>query len=292
VVRQADNRAVRVSPPRVFPAAAPAPRPPAGDPATDAHRQAGFVLGGEIDLAVRGLELEGAVAAASSDAKHRSQGLAAALGPWSRSWLTRLSALHACQWGNYAAVAPLVRSAADYLGAGLALLDSAAAEWSEWLEAGGIAAAHADHATEFVLHPFRSGETLAAHEGLGAVYREATDLALPHFGSTLLLAGSESSPERVAMTFGDRAFHLGLAEIALGWLLRLGAVQVETLLGHAEVFGLPDAAALERWAAAAREGAARNDRCRLEAVERTGVPRWLVTNWRREPRSPARRMLL
>ena len=38
----------------------------------------------------------------------------------------------------------------------------------------------------------------------------------------MLLAGSDSAPDHVAMTFGDRDFHVGLAELH-SWLLRLGS---------------------------------------------------------------------
>ena len=42
---------MRVSPPRFTPTAMGAPRPPAGTPGADAHRQTGFVLGEEVDIA-------------------------------------------------------------------------------------------------------------------------------------------------------------------------------------------------------------------------------------------------
>ena len=105
---------MRVSPPKVFGEAVAAGKPPAGSAgAQDAYRQTGFVLGAEVDLVVSGLALEGQVADASSGAKFRTQVTASALGLWSRSWLSRLQALHALQWGNYTAAMPLVRAAAD-----------------------------------------------------------------------------------------------------------------------------------------------------------------------------------
>ena len=71
------------------------------------------------------------------------------------------------------------------------------------------------HATEIQLHAFRSAETMASHPVLGPVYRIVTDLSLPHFGATLLVAGSESDPSRIAATFADRDFHMGWAELSL-----------------------------------------------------------------------------
>ncbi len=283
----------RVAPPRIFPGATRAAKPPAGAAgAGDAQRQTAFALGAEADLVVRGLELEGAAAQGASGARHRSQQMAAALGPWSRGWLCRLEALHAAEWGNYAAAVTLVRAAADQQAAQLYVLRTGAAEWQEWLEEGGIAAAPEDHATEYRLHAFRAAEILAGHDILGPLYREAMDLSMPHFGSTLLVAGSDSNPDRVLMTFGDRDFHLGLAELNLGWLLLLGVAQVEALLEFATVFGIDGAEDLERWVAEARGAAGRPDRCGVESVERDGMKRYLVHNWRRAPGAARKKILL
>ena len=258
----------------------------------DAHRQTGFVLGGEVDLVLRGLELEREIAEASSDAKHRTQRMAAAYGPWSRSWLARLEALHAAQWGNYAAALPLVRAAADYIAAEVALLRTGAVEWQEWLDAGGIALAPAEHGTAFRLHAFRSGETLSTHETLGRIYRAATDLSLPHFGATLLVTGMDSTPERVLMTFGERDMHLGLAEIVLGWLLELSVAQLEACVEFETTFNVAAATGIEGFASAVIATVGRRDRCGIEAIERAGVQRYLVRNWRRRQGDAGKRLLL
>jgi len=283
---------MRVSPPRVFPEAAGAPRPAAGSPGADAHRQAGFVLGNEVDSVLLGLELEGEVAAASAGSKFRTQPTASGLAMWSRSWLSRLEALHAVQCGNYTASFPLLRAAADYEAAGLALLDVSKEEWTEWLAEGGIGLAAAAHATEFKLHAFRSAETLAANPALADVYRIATDLSLPHFGATALLAASESTAERMAVTFGDRDFHLGLAEIALGLLLSLGTIRVAALAAHPAVFAPRQDDAFAKWLAGATKAIDRADRCRVTAHDDDGERRHLIVNWRRTPSAAAKRMLL
>ena len=175
--------ALRVSPPKVFPVATPAAKPPMAPPGpADAYRQTSFVLQGDVEVILDGLNAEGAVAELAAGSKFRSQPVASAMGLWSRSWLCRLQALHALQWGDYAAATPLVRSAADYQAAMLYVLRTKAAEWDEWLESGGIAIAPEHHATQFRLHAFRAAEILAAHDILGPLYREATDLSLSHFG--------------------------------------------------------------------------------------------------------------
>jgi len=62
---------MRVSPPRVTPQVEAAPRPSAGSPGADAHRQTGFVLGEEVDLVVNGLWIEGQVVDLSAGARFR-----------------------------------------------------------------------------------------------------------------------------------------------------------------------------------------------------------------------------
>lgn len=283
----------RVAPPRVFPRAVGASRPPADPPGpADAYRQLSFVLGDEVAAVLEGLEAEAAIATASAGAKFRTQAMAASLGLWSRNWLARLQALHATQWGNYVAAIPLVRAAVDYQAAMLYVIRDRGHEWEAWLADGGIATAPAEHATEIRLHAFRAGEVLAANEVLGRIYRGATDLSLSHFGATILLAGSESSPDRIAMTFGDRDFHLGLAELVLGWLLELGTELGEALESDDSPFDREAATHTRAWRDRARQLAARRDRCRIEEVERNGERRYLVHNWRKAPGAAPRRLLL
>jgi hypothetical protein len=283
----------RVGPPRVFGIATPASKPPpeaAGS--ADAYRQTGFVLGSDVELVVRGLNLEGTVADASSGPRYRTQQTAAVMGLWSRSWLARLGALHATQWGNYASALALVRSATDAQAGALCLLQTDASEWQEWLADGGVGLASDVHATEFRLHAFRAAEVLAAHAVLGPIYHGATDLSLPHFGATLVIAGSDSDRERVAITFGDRDFHVGLAELVLGWLALLSAAQVEDVAAFPAAFASPDhdgAATLRRQARALVDA---QGRCRLTSIDRGGEQRYIIENWRRMPGSAARRLLL
>jgi len=285
--------ALRVSPPKVFPVATRAGKPPndaAGSP--DAYRQTSFVLDEQVQLVVDGLNLEGAAAEASSGAKHRNQEVAAALVLWSRAWLMRLQALHALQWGNYAAATPLVRSAADFQAAMLYSLRTGAAEWQEWLASGGISIAAEQHATEFRLHAFRAAEVLAADEILGPLYRVTMDLSMPHFGASMLVAASESAPDHVSPTFGDRDFHLGLAELHLGWLLELGLSQRATLREFASVLAAGDEAASLELDARTSRHLSDPARCGVEAIEIGNERRYLVHNFRREPRSAPKRILL
>ena len=282
----------RVSPPRIFPTAARASRPPAeAAGAADAHRQSGFVLGDDIDLVIQGLNLEGSIAEVSSGAKFRKQQVAAGLGLWSRGWLSRLEALHAAECGGYGPAIALVRAAADLLAAEFLVHETSASEWNEWLAEPAIALVPEEHGTLYRLHPFRAAEVLARHEGLAEIYKAASDLSMPHFGATLLLAGSDSTPDRVLMTFGDRDFHVGLAEVALGWLLALGIARVEALLAGQGPYNVTEKEPLQKWVREAHRRLEARDRCRISAHHNPEF-RYLVENWRRAPGAAPKRLLL
>lgn len=283
----------RVSPPRIFPTATRASRPPAdsaGSP--DAFRQAGFVLNDDLDLAIRGLELESAIAEASAGARYRNHVVASGMALWSRSWLARLQAVHAVEWGNYPSAFPLLRAAADFEAASISLIQTSASEWRDWLASGAVAPAPADHAIEYRLTAFRAAEVMAANETLARIYRATTDFTMPHFATTLLLAASDSTPERVLATFGDRDFHYGLAQLALGWILELSAIRFATVAAAQGSFAIPDAPAIEHFAADVAGRLAARGRCRLEIVERDGLARYLIHEWRRIPSAQGKRLLL
>ena len=277
----------------MFAGATHASRPPSGSAGSqDAHRQTTFVLAEQTDLVLAGLELESAIAEGASGGKTRNQLVASSLAFWSRSWLARLDALHAIEWGNYVAAMALIRSAADFHAACLAMLAGGVEEWNEWLAEPGIALAPAHHALEFQLHAFRSAEGLMGTPELGAVYRIATDLSLPHFGATILAVASESDPSRVAVTFGDRDFHLGWAELGTGLLQRLGAVALAAAVANARAFAFDDPSAASMLESRLRTAAVDSRRCRAEHVEIDGTPRLIIHDWRRHPGGSAQRILL
>ena len=281
---------MRVSPPRVFPAAARAPRPPAEmEGAADAHRQTAFTLGDELDHALAGLRLESAVAEASAGARHRTVAVAALLATGSRGWLARLQALHAVEWGNYAAAVALVARAAELEAARAALIADGGANWRGWLDGDGLRDLPEERAAGIALGappaavplPARLAETLAA----------AGALAEPSPGASALLAGGESGPGRLAVTFGDRDFHLGLAELASGWLLALGAAGMELLLADECPLPLPDADAARAWTREAERLLSGTRRCRMERADGDGE-RYIIQNWRRAPTGAGRRLVL
>ena len=281
----------RVSPPRVYPEAERSSRPPAGAAGSaDAHRQTAFVLGETIDLLIEGLRLESAVAGEAAGGRYRNVTVAALLATGSRAWLSRLHALHAIEWGAYEAAVPLVAAAAELEAACVALLRDGAATWRAWLDADGVSDLHEEHATQYALGSPPEGGAVPAL--LAEVRGAAAALAQPSPGATVLLAGGESGAGRLAVTFGDRDFHMALAELTSGWLLALGVSKVELLLEGTDVLPVSDPEALSRWARSARRELEAPRRCRMERREVAGSERYVVENWRRAPAGAVRRIVL
>ncbi len=284
--------AFRVSPPRVFPEAERSSRPPAGAAGSpDAHRQTSFVLGETVELVIEGLRLESAIANEAAGSRYRNVTVASLLATGSRAWLSRLQALHAVEWGAYAPAVPLIASAAEQEVACVALLRDDPA-WRDWLDAGGLGDLHDEHATEYALATPPAQDADAIPDLLVGVRDCVGALAAPSPGASVLLAGGESGAGRLAVTFGDRDFHVALAELTTGWLLALGIAKAELLAEAGDVLPIADADALIRWARSARRELEAPRRCRMERREVGGAERYVVENWRRAPSGAVRRIVL
>ena len=280
----------RVSPPRIHPEAERSSRPPAGSAGSvDAHRQTSFVLGEIVALVLDGLRLESAVASEAAGSRYRNVTVAAFLATGSRAWLARLEALHAIETGAYAAAVPLIASAAGHEAACAAILQGADA-WQDWLDTDGVRDLPEAHATGLALGA--PPDDADVPDLLAAVRAAASALAQPSPGASALLAGGETGPGRLAVTFGDRDFHMALAELTSGWLLALGVAKVELLLDAGDVLPITDADALGRWMRAARRELDEPRRCRIERREIAGAERFVVENWRRAPSGAVRRIVL
>ena len=283
--------APRVSPPRVSPEAERSPRPPAGSAGSaDAYRQTSFLLGESVELILEGLRLESAVAKEAAGSRYRNVTAAALLATGSRAWLARLQALHAIEGGAYAAAVALIASAAEHEAAGAALLADDGGAWREWLDGGGLGDLHEAHATELALGA--APEAVGIPPLLAETRDAAAALAAPSPGASLLLAGGESGAARLAVTFGDRDFHMALAELTSGWLLALGVARIGLLLEADGALPVSDADALRRWTRAARGALEGARHCRIERREIGGAMRYVVENWRRAPAGAGRRLVL
>lgn len=262
------------------------PRPPGPAAVQDAYRQSFFLLGEELETFRRGMALQVEMAAAL--AKVRTPEAAIVLGLWSRCFSCLADACRLMLWGSYASCPPLVKTACDMVAAQRGLLASGFQEWHAWLESW-PAQDRERAALGLEMGRYRSSAAIAADGRLSAVYRAAAELSQPHFGATLLQVGPEVALDHLPIAFADCAFHLGWAELVMGWLLRLSQLQAETV-ATADLVALPGHVASEvaELASQIEQVLARPDRCRIEDAG----GRLLVVNFRRKAGGQPRRVLL
>ena len=258
-------------------------------PSEAAPREVRFLLGEDLALFQKGIDLELRIVMDSRPARYRTHALAALLGLWSRSFAYRSEACGLTVRGSYVSCIPLLRAACDCIAAQRGLADGAMNEFTAWLAAMGQSREHA--ALDAGLGRYRAGSVLAANDGLGALYRVATDLSMTHFGATLLQVAPESDLQKIGIGFADSSFHLGWAQLILGWLLVLGRAQVETAVGAGEVFAVSPEAKdeLASLSSEVDEALGKPERCRVEEL---GDGRYLFHNFRRQPGGAPRRLLL
>jgi hypothetical protein len=263
---------------------------PLRQPAAPAvHRELRFLLGEELALFERGMNLELRIVADSRSSRHRTHGLAALLGLWSRAFACKADTCSLLAAGRHVSCPPLLRTACDCIAAQTGLARGGLDEFAAWLQA--VAQSREQAALDVGLGRYRAGSVLAADQRLGAVYRAMSDLSMTHFGVTLLQVAPESDPERVSIAFADSSFHLGWAEVITGWLLVLVRAQLETAAAADTMFAV-SAEAREEMAALSTEAErvlAKPDRCRIEEL---GDGRYLLHNFRRQAGGAPRRILL
>jgi hypothetical protein len=259
----------------------------------DAYRQTQFLLGRDLDLFGRLMNLQLRIGADSHPSRYRTHPLAALMGLWSRAFLYTADTCTLVSRAAYASCPPLVRAACECIAAQEQLRREEMDQFTDWLAS--TLKTHAAHkALEVELGHYFAGETIASDERLRSVYRPASDLGRPNFGATVLQVGPDSNNQRLALTFADRAFHLGWAELVLGWLLALAERQLHVALAAEGVFAISDEVRAAYGSLAAEVDAAlgRADRCRIEEVEEENYTRYLVHNFRRTSGSAPKRVLL
>lgn len=283
--------------PLVFPERYELPgRPPAsaGTPALDAHRQTQFLLSGDLDLFAQGMNLHLRVIADSYPVRYRTHRLAALAAFWSRAFAYLADACALVTRGSYVSCPPLIRAACDCIAAQRSLLTEA--EWPEftaWL-ADALRANREHQGTEIGLGRFRAGSIIAQDDRLGPIYRLASDLALTHFGPTLLQVAPESSRQRLVILFADSAFHLGWAELLLGWLLTLADAQLQVAFDAEGVFNITAEVQDRRsqWQQQVEKALTRRDRCHVEEVIDGMDRRYVIHGFRRASGGDPKKLII
>ena len=195
--------------------------------------------------------------------------------------------------GSYGSVLPLARSAAEVIAAQEALRSGEMGMHHEWM-ANTLKPDERHKAFEFEMGRYFAQEVVAKDQVLRSVWRPAADLARPAFGATLLQVAPESNNVRVAITFADHSFHLGWAEITLGWMLGLAGRQVQVALDAEGILPVTEErrASFEKLRHQLNVQLTRTDRCRIEEIEDRGDRRYLVQNFRRAASASPKRILL
>ncbi len=261
--------------------------------APDAYRQTSFLLGADLDLFADLMNLQLRQMKDAHPSKYRTHTLAGIVALWSRTYFYLSDTVLVGMRGEYPSALPLLRAACEAIAVEQALASGDAEEHNAWL-ARTLRPNETHRAFEIELGRYFSGETLARDPVLGAVYRPVSDLGRPNFGSSVLQVAPESNNLRVAVTFADTSFHLGWAELTLGWLLALAARQAWVGIEATDVFPVADdlRAAYERLQAAVDRSLARGDRCRIEEVEDDSGRRYLVHNFRRSAGAAPKKIVL
>jgi hypothetical protein len=289
-----DGPAQRVSP-VIFPQSWELPeRPQSGGAASiDAHRQTEFVLRSDLRLLHEGMNLQLRVIADTYPSRYRTYPAAVAQLYWSRVFHYLADAALLVTRGSYVSVPALARTACECF-AGMAQLS--ADELPEFLEfmRGTLRPHEALRATNVGRGSYHAGGTLAREPRLGLIYRASTEFNRPHFGASLLEVASESNLQKLAVVFGDQAFHFGWAQLELGWLISLCNIVLGHVLERGGLYGTTNEteAAIQQFQQRAGAALAGADRCSVEQIEVDGDQHFLIHNFRRQPGGAPRKIVL
>lgn len=262
-------------------------------PADDAWRQAGFVLGADLRLIEANLALQLRLVGSGYTPAARTMTMAAFASLWSRTFSCLADATALARRGSYQSAVALVRQAVEHIAAQAGLGEEFDV-FKVWAHR--AYARHApSRAEEVGLGHFFAGEAISADEHLRLIYRAASDLGRPNLGPTALFVANEATHDRYPLIFADAAFHLGWAQLLLGWVLRCGVRQLHVAMHARQHFpASPEVREAVVAHVAAVEAALADDaRCRLEEyVDEEGRRRHLLISFRRQPADAAKRILL
>ena len=260
--------------------------------ADDAWRQTGFLCGEELRAIEAGLDLQARLAGTGYTPAARNMTMAAFASLWSRAFLSTSDAISLIRRGGYQSALPLVRQAIEFVGAQRGVGD----ELDEWRRF--THEAYGRHeptrSTEVGLGAYFSGESIAADEHLRLAYRAASDFGRPNFGPTAVLVANEANHTRYPLIFADQAFHLGWAQLLLGWALRVDLAQLHLALHLGQQFPAGEAlrAEVTEHVHTVERLLNRPDRCRLEEwQDERGRRRHLLVEFKRRPGDAAQRLL-
>jgi hypothetical protein len=251
----------------------------------DAHRQTGFLLGDELAVFEQAMNEVLALIAAT---KPRGPRAAAMLSVGGRAFSHLADACTLMSNASYVSCPPLVRMALEATAVQQALFDDDFEPYESWYE---HAVSQDGAAVRIDLGHSKAASVLVADANLGELYRLLMDLSMPHFGSALLFAAPETSLQKIPLAFADGAFHLGLAQLITGWLLRLAGTQFTFWLTWSTFnpeSSTPSDHTPRSPMPAIAEALAKPGRCYVERLE----DRWVFHNFRRSASGQPKRIML
>lgn len=180
----------------------------------------------------------------------------------------------------------------EWLGAEQAVVGDEQIEFEDWLrDAWSNNVEH--HATEIGMGQYMAGQQIAMAPETADAYRAVSELSRPHFGASALLTADGSHDKRFLVNWADEAFHLGWAQLLLGWQIVIQDRQCRFAVGSG-LFGV-ESEDRQEYQRLHRQGQTilqDQRRCRGEWIIDQGRQRLLIDNFRRQPSGAPKRILL
>ena len=284
----------RISP-ITFPSETPALAKPRDDEPQvrrDAFRETSFALPLDLRWLNDAFTLQRKIVEQSYGSSFRNRRYASALIFWSRVYSAGLEARTLTARASYSAALPLLRAMMEWLGAEQAVVGDEQVEFEDWLrDAWSNNQEH--HATEIGMGQYMAGQQIAMAPETADAYRAVSELSRSHFGASALLSADGSHDKRFLVNWSDEAFHLGWAQLLIGWQIVIQDRQCRFAVGSG-LFGVEsedrqEYQRLHRQTQSLLEDARR---CKASWIVDNGRQRLLIENYRRQPSGAPKRILL
>lgn len=291
---QADPPKQRISP-ITFPAETPSlakPREDEPQSRRDAFRETSFALALDLRWLQDAFSLQRKIVEQSYGSSFRNRRYASALMFWSRVYSAGIEARALAARASYSAALPLMRATMEWLGAEQAVVGEEQIEFEDWLR--GAWSNNAEHhAIEVGMGQYMAGQQIAMAPEMADAYRAVSELSRSHFGATAILTADGSHDKRLLVNWADEAFHLGWAQLLIGWQITIQDRQCRFAVGSG-LFGVEseDRQEYQRLHRQSQTILQDQRRCRGEWIIDNGRQRLLIDGFRRQPSGAPKRILL
>ncbi|MCY4617930.1 MAG: hypothetical protein OXD50_05160 [Chloroflexi bacterium] len=258
----------------------------------DAFRETSFALPLDLRWLNDAFTLQRKIVEQSYGSSFRNRRYASALIFWSRVYSAGLEARTLTARASYSAALPLLRAMMEWLGAEQAVVGDEQVEFEDWLrDAWSNNQEH--HVTEIGMGQYMAGQQIAMAPETADAYRAVSELSRSHFGASALLSADGSHDKRFLVNWSDEAFHLGWAQLLIGWQIVIQDRQCRFAVGSG-LFGVEseDRQEYQRLHRQTQSLLEDNRRCKATWIIDNGRQRLLIDNYRRQPSGAPKRILL